>query len=172
MCLFQNNLSVYFNCSITLRLRQPFLFFLSDSQPFILDLSSSTCRITWTTCVSLTNSWNVVHTYKVQFSNDSLVWKPSMNGTKEAVSEFSPTFCSLVHFPSVTFQSCSDIWTSDVAHGLCYNCGKSQWLNYTVIIFHFHIFLLKRLQLMNETQKVIKYTFYNSGAEIKCVEYP
>ncbi|XP_047196653.1 probable carboxypeptidase X1 isoform X2 [Hippoglossus stenolepis] len=32
-------------------------------------------------------SWNVVHTYKVQFSNDSLVWKPSMNGTKEAVFE-------------------------------------------------------------------------------------
>ncbi|KAM9795223.1 putative carboxypeptidase X1 [Neosynchiropus ocellatus] len=32
-------------------------------------------------------SWDVVHTYKVQFSNDSLVWKPSMNGTKEAVYE-------------------------------------------------------------------------------------
>ncbi|XP_033489136.2 putative carboxypeptidase X1 [Epinephelus lanceolatus] len=32
-------------------------------------------------------SWNVVHTYKVQFSNDSLVWKPSMNGTEEAVFE-------------------------------------------------------------------------------------
>ncbi|XP_074505132.1 putative carboxypeptidase X1 isoform X2 [Sebastes fasciatus] len=30
-------------------------------------------------------SWNTVHTYKVQFSNDSLVWKPSMNGTQEAV---------------------------------------------------------------------------------------
>ncbi|XP_032383345.1 probable carboxypeptidase X1 isoform X2 [Etheostoma spectabile] len=32
-------------------------------------------------------SWNVVHTYKVQFSNDSLVWKPCMNGTIEAVFE-------------------------------------------------------------------------------------
>ncbi|XP_019948441.2 probable carboxypeptidase X1 isoform X2 [Paralichthys olivaceus] len=32
-------------------------------------------------------SWNVVHTYKVQFSNDSLVWKPCMNGTEEAVFE-------------------------------------------------------------------------------------
>ncbi|XP_049442389.1 probable carboxypeptidase X1 [Epinephelus fuscoguttatus] len=32
-------------------------------------------------------SWNMVHTYKVQFSNDSLVWKPSMNGTEEAVFE-------------------------------------------------------------------------------------
>lgn len=31
-------------------------------------------------------SWDVVHTYKVQFSNDSLVWKPCMNGTQEAVS--------------------------------------------------------------------------------------
>uniref|UniRef100_A0A671UAI9 Carboxypeptidase X, M14 family member 1 n=1 Tax=Sparus aurata TaxID=8175 RepID=A0A671UAI9_SPAAU len=28
-------------------------------------------------------SWDVVHTYKVQFSNDSLVWKPCMNGTEE-----------------------------------------------------------------------------------------
>ncbi|XP_008325396.1 probable carboxypeptidase X1 isoform X2 [Cynoglossus semilaevis] len=32
-------------------------------------------------------SWDVVHTYKVQFSNDSVVWKPCMNGTKEAVFE-------------------------------------------------------------------------------------
>ncbi|XP_030001224.1 probable carboxypeptidase X1 isoform X2 [Sphaeramia orbicularis] len=32
-------------------------------------------------------SWDVVHTYKVQFSNDSLTWKPCMNGTKEAVFE-------------------------------------------------------------------------------------
>nr|XP_029133811.1 probable carboxypeptidase X1 [Labrus bergylta] len=32
-------------------------------------------------------SWDVVYTYKVQFSNDSLVWKPSMNGTEEAVFE-------------------------------------------------------------------------------------
>ncbi|XP_030252862.1 LOW QUALITY PROTEIN: probable carboxypeptidase X1 [Sparus aurata] len=32
-------------------------------------------------------SWDVVHTYKVQFSNDSLVWKPCMNGTEEAVFE-------------------------------------------------------------------------------------
>lgn len=40
-----------------------------------------------TTCVLFTHSWDVVHTYKVQFSNDSLVWKPCMNGTKEAVSE-------------------------------------------------------------------------------------
>ncbi|KAK9518472.1 hypothetical protein VZT92_023778 [Zoarces viviparus] len=32
-------------------------------------------------------SWNVVHSYKVQFSNDSLVWRPSMNGTEEAVFE-------------------------------------------------------------------------------------
>ncbi|XP_075904167.1 putative carboxypeptidase X1 [Nelusetta ayraudi] len=32
-------------------------------------------------------SWDVVHTYKVQFSNDSLVWKPCTNGTEEAVLE-------------------------------------------------------------------------------------
>ncbi|CAN9514653.1 unnamed protein product [Ophioblennius macclurei] len=32
-------------------------------------------------------SWDVVHSYKVQFSNDSLVWKPCMNGTEEAVFE-------------------------------------------------------------------------------------
>lgn len=32
-------------------------------------------------------SWDVVHSYKVQFSNDSLVWKPSMNGSQEAVYE-------------------------------------------------------------------------------------
>ncbi|XP_042349029.1 probable carboxypeptidase X1 [Plectropomus leopardus] len=32
-------------------------------------------------------SWNVVHTYKVQFSNDSLAWTPCMNGTEEAVFE-------------------------------------------------------------------------------------
>ncbi|XP_070818715.1 probable carboxypeptidase X1 isoform X2 [Chaetodon trifascialis] len=32
-------------------------------------------------------SWDVVHTYKVQFSNDSLAWKPCMNGTEEAVFE-------------------------------------------------------------------------------------
>ncbi|XP_038555034.1 probable carboxypeptidase X1 isoform X1 [Micropterus salmoides] len=32
-------------------------------------------------------SWNMVYTYKVQFSNDSLVWKPCMNGTEEAVFE-------------------------------------------------------------------------------------
>ncbi|XP_031722842.1 probable carboxypeptidase X1 [Anarrhichthys ocellatus] len=32
-------------------------------------------------------SWNMVHSYKVQFSNDSLVWRPSMNGTEEAVFE-------------------------------------------------------------------------------------
>ncbi|KAM3612336.1 uncharacterized protein V6R79_007097 [Siganus canaliculatus] len=32
-------------------------------------------------------SWDVVHTYKVQFSNDSVVWKPCMNGTEEAVFE-------------------------------------------------------------------------------------
>lgn len=37
--------------------------------------------------VSCSHSWDVVHTYKVQFSNDSLVWKPCMNGTEEAVSE-------------------------------------------------------------------------------------
>ncbi|XP_063732945.1 probable carboxypeptidase X1 isoform X2 [Eleginops maclovinus] len=30
-------------------------------------------------------SWNLVHTYKVQFSNDTLLWRPSLNGTKEAV---------------------------------------------------------------------------------------
>ncbi|KAG8004280.1 Inactive carboxypeptidase-like protein X2 [Nibea albiflora] len=29
-------------------------------------------------------SWDLVYTYKVQFSNDSLVWKPCMNGTEEA----------------------------------------------------------------------------------------
>ncbi|XP_071313710.1 probable carboxypeptidase X1 isoform X1 [Trachinotus anak] len=32
-------------------------------------------------------SWDLVHTYKVQFSNDSLVWKPCMNGTEEAIFE-------------------------------------------------------------------------------------
>ncbi|XP_076595236.1 putative carboxypeptidase X1 isoform X2 [Chaetodon auriga] len=32
-------------------------------------------------------SWDVVHTYKVQFSNDSLAWKPCMNGTEEAIFE-------------------------------------------------------------------------------------
>nr|XP_057910595.1 probable carboxypeptidase X1 [Doryrhamphus excisus] len=32
-------------------------------------------------------SWDVVHSYKVQFSNDSLVWTPCMNGTEEAVFE-------------------------------------------------------------------------------------
>ncbi|KAG9344021.1 hypothetical protein JZ751_012497, partial [Albula glossodonta] len=29
-------------------------------------------------------SWDWVHTYKVQLSNDSVVWKPCMNGTEEA----------------------------------------------------------------------------------------
>ncbi|GLD70531.1 probable carboxypeptidase X1 [Lates japonicus] len=32
-------------------------------------------------------SWDLVHTYKVQFSNDSLVWTPCMNGTQEAIFE-------------------------------------------------------------------------------------
>ncbi|XP_036406873.1 probable carboxypeptidase X1 [Megalops cyprinoides] len=32
-------------------------------------------------------SWDWVETYKVQLSNDSLVWKPSMNGTVETVFE-------------------------------------------------------------------------------------
>uniref|UniRef100_A0A3P9J9Q6 Carboxypeptidase X (M14 family), member 1b n=1 Tax=Oryzias latipes TaxID=8090 RepID=A0A3P9J9Q6_ORYLA len=32
-------------------------------------------------------SWDVVHSYKVQFSNDTLVWRPSMNGSQEAVYE-------------------------------------------------------------------------------------
>ncbi|XP_040904080.1 probable carboxypeptidase X1 isoform X2 [Toxotes jaculatrix] len=32
-------------------------------------------------------SWDLVHSYKVQFSNDSLVWKPCVNGTEEAVFE-------------------------------------------------------------------------------------
>uniref|UniRef100_A0A3Q3IMB0 Uncharacterized protein n=1 Tax=Monopterus albus TaxID=43700 RepID=A0A3Q3IMB0_MONAL len=32
-------------------------------------------------------SWDMVHTYKVQFSNDSLVWTPCLNGTEEAVFE-------------------------------------------------------------------------------------
>ncbi|XP_013885586.1 inactive carboxypeptidase-like protein X2 [Austrofundulus limnaeus] len=32
-------------------------------------------------------SWDVVHTYKVQFSNDTLLWKPCMNGSEEAVFE-------------------------------------------------------------------------------------
>uniref|UniRef100_A0A669B244 Carboxypeptidase X, M14 family member 1 n=1 Tax=Oreochromis niloticus TaxID=8128 RepID=A0A669B244_ORENI len=31
--------------------------------------------------------WDIVHTYKVQFSNDTLVWKPCMNGTEEAIFE-------------------------------------------------------------------------------------
>lgn len=38
-------------------------------------------------CVACSGSWDVVHSYKVQFSNDSLVWKPCMNGTDEAVSD-------------------------------------------------------------------------------------
>ncbi|XP_031443377.1 probable carboxypeptidase X1 [Clupea harengus] len=32
-------------------------------------------------------SWNLVSTYKVQVSNDSIAWKPCMNGTGEAVFE-------------------------------------------------------------------------------------
>ncbi|XP_069025584.1 probable carboxypeptidase X1 [Embiotoca jacksoni] len=32
-------------------------------------------------------SWDVVHSYKVQLSNDTLVWKPCMNGSEEAVFE-------------------------------------------------------------------------------------
>ncbi|KAL7849828.1 hypothetical protein SRHO_G00191770 [Serrasalmus rhombeus] len=32
-------------------------------------------------------SWNLVETFKVQFSNDSISWKPCMNGTQEAVFE-------------------------------------------------------------------------------------
>ncbi|KAM7418161.1 hypothetical protein PAMA_017689 [Pampus argenteus] len=32
-------------------------------------------------------SWDVVHSYKVQFSNDSVVWKPCMNGTEEALTQ-------------------------------------------------------------------------------------
>ncbi|KAI1887417.1 hypothetical protein AGOR_G00190080 [Albula goreensis] len=32
-------------------------------------------------------SWDWVHTYKVQLSNDSVVWKPCMNGTEEAIFE-------------------------------------------------------------------------------------
>ncbi|KAM4586418.1 putative carboxypeptidase X1 [Fundulus diaphanus] len=32
-------------------------------------------------------SWDMVHTYKVQFSNDTLLWKPCMNGSKEAIFE-------------------------------------------------------------------------------------
>ncbi|XP_047209359.1 probable carboxypeptidase X1 isoform X2 [Girardinichthys multiradiatus] len=32
-------------------------------------------------------SWDMVHTYKVQFSNDTLRWKPCMNGSKEAIFE-------------------------------------------------------------------------------------
>ncbi|XP_053180316.1 probable carboxypeptidase X1 [Scomber japonicus] len=35
-------------------------------------------------------SWDVVHSYKVQFSNDSVVWKPCMNGTEEAVFDGNP----------------------------------------------------------------------------------
>uniref|UniRef100_A0A3Q4MU38 Carboxypeptidase X (M14 family), member 1b n=1 Tax=Neolamprologus brichardi TaxID=32507 RepID=A0A3Q4MU38_NEOBR len=31
--------------------------------------------------------WDIVYTYKVQFSNDTLVWKPCMNGTEEAIFE-------------------------------------------------------------------------------------
>ncbi|KAK5924573.1 hypothetical protein CgunFtcFv8_017176 [Champsocephalus gunnari] len=29
-------------------------------------------------------SWNLVYSYKVQFSNDTLVWRPAANGTREA----------------------------------------------------------------------------------------
>lgn len=36
--------------------------------------------------ICLVHSWDVVYTYKVQFSNDTLVWTPCMNGTEEAVS--------------------------------------------------------------------------------------
>lgn len=38
-------------------------------------------------CLCPLLSWDVVHSYKVQFSNDTLVWKPSMNGSQEAVSQ-------------------------------------------------------------------------------------
>ncbi|TWW54255.1 Inactive carboxypeptidase-like protein X2 [Takifugu flavidus] len=38
-------------------------------------------------CVACPGSWDVVHSYKVQLSNDSLVWKPCMNGTEEAIFE-------------------------------------------------------------------------------------
>lgn len=72
-----------------------------------------------TTCVLFTHSWNVVHTYKVQFSNDSLVWKPCMNGTEEAVSEhiallqhsnWTPIYTPVYRFPDFCFQGfcCKD----------------------------------------------------------------
>ncbi|KAF3838896.1 hypothetical protein F7725_010664 [Dissostichus mawsoni] len=32
---------------------------------------------------SQTDPWNLVYSYKVQFSNDTLVWRPAMNGTRE-----------------------------------------------------------------------------------------
>lgn len=42
----------------------------------------------------------MVQTYKVQFSNDTLLWKPCMNGSKEAVSEHLLFFFSSFFPPS------------------------------------------------------------------------
>lgn len=41
---------------------------------------------------ALHRSWDWVHTYKVQLSNDSVSWETCMNGTEEAVRA---TFCSV-----------------------------------------------------------------------------
>uniref|UniRef100_A0A1A8AQK5 Carboxypeptidase X (M14 family), member 1 n=1 Tax=Nothobranchius furzeri TaxID=105023 RepID=A0A1A8AQK5_NOTFU len=50
-------------------------------------------------------SWNVVHTFKVQFSNDTLLWKSSMNGSEEAIFEGNQDtetpVLALFHTPTV-----------------------------------------------------------------------
>lgn len=38
-------------------------------------------------------SWHWVTQYKVQLSNDSVMWQPCMNGSQEAVSWGLPTLC-------------------------------------------------------------------------------
>lgn len=62
---------------------------MSPSGDAISHLENSRCThlsVDGLCCVVCSHSWDVVHTYKVQFSNDSLVWKSYMNGTEEAVS--------------------------------------------------------------------------------------
>lgn len=56
--------------------------------------------------VGLHYSWDWVHTYKVQLSNDSVNWKTCMNGTNEAVRT---TFCILWYEECSTYR---DRWTS------------------------------------------------------------
>lgn len=51
----------------------------------------------------LYRSWDWVTTYKVQLSNDSMIWKPCMNGTEEAVR-------MLFFKPSANMKM--DVWLS------------------------------------------------------------